>query len=133
MTELTHYEIIDDIAIVTMDDGKANAFGPNMIAAVNASLDRAADDARAVLLTGRPGLFSGGFDLKVIRSGDAEAAKTMRLAVSGQSRPLYPPPLICGPLFFFIGQINRRTHEFNWKSNADSSFRRAVAGDSTAF
>ena len=38
MTELTHYEIIDDIAIVTMDDGKANAFGPNMIAAVNASL-----------------------------------------------------------------------------------------------
>ena len=28
MTELTHYEIIDDIAIVTMDDGKANAFGP---------------------------------------------------------------------------------------------------------
>ena len=21
--------------------------------------------------------------------------------VSGQSRPLYPPPLICGPLFFF--------------------------------
>ena len=82
MTELTHYEIIDDIAIVTMDDGKANAFGPNMIAAVNASLDRAADDARAVLLTGRPGLFSGGFDLKVIRSGDVEAAKTMRLAGS---------------------------------------------------
>ena len=23
------------------------------------------------------------------------------LHVSGQSRPLYPPPLICGPLFFF--------------------------------
>ena len=54
-------------------------------------------------------------------------------SVSGQSRPLYPPPLICGPLFFFIGQINRRTHEFNRKSNADSSFSRAMAGDSAAF
>ncbi|MCY4533279.1 MAG: crotonase/enoyl-CoA hydratase family protein [Gammaproteobacteria bacterium] len=93
MTELTHYEIIDDIAIVTMDDGKANAFGPNMIAAVNASLDRAADDARAVLLTGRPGLFSGGFDLKVIRSGDAEAAKTMRLAGTRLMMRLYGLPL----------------------------------------
>ena len=96
MTELTHYEIIDDIAIVTMDDGKANAFGPNMIAAVNASLDRAADDARAVLLTGREGLFSGGFDLKVIRSGDAEAAKTMRLAGARLMMRLYglPQPLV---------------------------------------
>ncbi len=93
MTELTHYEIIDDIAIVTMDDGKANAFGPNMIAAVNASLDRAADHARAVLLTGRPGLFSGGFDLKVIRSGDAEAAKTMRLAGTRLMMRLYGLPL----------------------------------------
>ncbi len=93
MTELTHYEIIDDIAIVTMDDGKANAFGPNMIAAVNTSLDRAADDARAVLLTGRPGLFSGGFDLKVIRSGDAEAAKTMRLAGTRLMMRLYGLPL----------------------------------------
>ncbi len=93
MTELTHYEIIDDIAIVTMDDGKANAFGPNMIAAVNALLDRAADDARAVLLTGRPGLFSGGFDLKVIRSGDAEAAKTMRLAGTRLMMRLYGLPL----------------------------------------
>ncbi len=96
MTELTHYEIIDDIAIVTMDDGKANAFGPNMIAAVNASLDRAADDARAVLLTGRPGLFSGGFDLKVIRSGDVEAARTMRLAGARLMMRLYglPQPLV---------------------------------------
>ena len=64
-----------------------------MIAAVNTSLDRTADDARAVLLTGRPGLFSGGFDLKVIRSGDAEAAKTMRLAGTRLMMRLYGLPL----------------------------------------
>ena len=95
MTELTHTELIDDIAVVTMDDGKANAFGPNMIAAVNAALDRA-DEAKAVLLTGRPGILSGGFDLKVIRSGDADAASAMRLAGTRLMMRLYglPQPLV---------------------------------------
>ena len=96
MTELVHYELIDDIAVVTMDDGKANAFGPNMIAAVNDVLDRAADESKAVLLTGRPGLLSGGFDLKVIRSGDPQAASAMRLAGTKLMMRLYglPQPLV---------------------------------------
>ena len=33
MAELANYELIDNVAVVTMDDGKANAFGPDMIAA----------------------------------------------------------------------------------------------------
>ena len=80
MTEPTTYEQVGDVALVTLDDGKANAFGPPMIAAVNAMLDRAADDARAVVLTGRPGVFSGGFDLNVLRAGDAAQARAMGLA-----------------------------------------------------
>ena len=89
MTAHATYEQVDRVAVVTMDDGKANAFGPDMIAAVNALLDRAADEADAVVLTGRPGLFSGGFDLKVIRSGDAEAAREMRLAGTRLMMRLY--------------------------------------------
>ena len=54
MTERTTYEQVGDVALITMDDGKANVFGPPMIAAVNAQLDRAADEAKAVVLTGRP-------------------------------------------------------------------------------
>ena len=49
MTELTTYEQVGDVALIIMDDGKANAFGPPMIAAVDAMLDRAADDAKAVV------------------------------------------------------------------------------------
>ena len=64
MTELARYELLDHVAVVTMDDGKANAFGPNMIAAVNGLLDRAEEQAKAVVLTGRPGIFSGGFRLE---------------------------------------------------------------------
>ena len=96
MTELTTYEQVADVALITMDDGKANAFGPPMIAAVNAMLDRAAGDAKAVVLTGRTGVFSGGFDLKVFRDGDAAQARAMGLAGARLMMRLYgwPQPLI---------------------------------------
>ena len=96
MSNLANYELRDEVAIVGMDDGKANAFGPNMIAAVDEQLDRAASEAKAVVLSGRPGLLSGGFDLKVIRGGDAEAANAMRLAGARLMMRLYglPQPLV---------------------------------------
>ena len=93
MAELANYERLDHVAVVTMDDGKANAFGPDMIAAVNRGLDRALDEAKAVVLTGRPGLFSGGFDLRVIRGGDSEAARAMSLAGARLMMRLYGLPL----------------------------------------
>ncbi len=93
MAELVRYERLEDIAMLTMDDGKANAFGPNMIAAVNAALDRAEAEAKAVLLTGRPGLLSGGFDLKVIRGDDPQAAGAMRLGGTRLMMRLYGLPL----------------------------------------
>lgn len=93
MTEPARYERDGDIAVVTMDDGKANAFGPAMIAAVNEQLDRAEKEAKAVLLTGRPGLLSGGFDLKVIRGGDPAAASAMRLGGTKLMMRLYGLPL----------------------------------------
>lgn len=74
MTEFTTYEQVGDVALISMDDGKANAFGPPMIAAVNARLDRAADDAKGVVLTGRPGIFSGGFVRYLVVSSEAGLA-----------------------------------------------------------
>ncbi len=96
MTELTTYEQVGDVALIIMDDGKANAFGPPMIAAVDAMLDRAADDAKAVVLTGRPGIFSGGFDLNVIRGGDATQARAQALGGARLMMRLYgwPQPLV---------------------------------------
>jgi enoyl-CoA hydratase len=96
MTERTTYEQVGDVALITMDDGKANAFGPPMIAAVDAMLDRASDQARAVVLTGRPGVFSGGFDLNVFRDGGPEQARAMGLAGARLMMRLYgwPQPLV---------------------------------------
>ena len=96
MTTPATYELDGEIAVVTMDDGKANAFSPDMSAAVDAHLDRAAKEAKAVLLTGRSGIFSGGFDLKIIRGGDPQAAHAMRLAGTRLMMRLYglPQPLV---------------------------------------
>jgi enoyl-CoA hydratase len=72
------YQLEDGIATVTLDDGKVNALGSVLIADVNAQLDRAIDDsAVAVILSGRPGVFSAGFDLTELRSG-ADAQQHLR-------------------------------------------------------
>jgi len=58
-----------------MDDGKANAFSKERIAALRAAVDEAvADEAiGAVVIAGREGMFSGGFDLGVMLGGDLPA------------------------------------------------------------
>ena len=96
MSEFTTYELIDHVAVIVMNDGKANAFGPNMIAAVNEQLDRAEAEAKAAVLAGRPGLFSGGFDLRVIRGDDPEASRVMSLGGARLMMRLYghPQPLV---------------------------------------
>lgn len=71
MSEAVSLERRGNTAVITIDDGKANALSPDVIAAINGSLTEAEEtDSRAVVLCGRTGVFSGGFDLKVMRSGD---------------------------------------------------------------
>jgi enoyl-CoA hydratase len=61
------------VAVLTHDDGKANAYSHAALDALGAALDEAeAAGARAVLLTGRDGVFSAGFDLKTMTAGEAE-------------------------------------------------------------
>ena len=67
-----------DVAIVRMDDGKANALSNASIDAFNAALDTAERDAGAVVIVGRPGRFCAGFDLSVINAGAADAQSLLR-------------------------------------------------------
>ena len=77
MPEIVTYALENNIAVITLDDGKANAFGDSMITEVGAALDLASSEARAIVFTGRTGILSGGFDLKVVQGGDAEAAAVL--------------------------------------------------------
>lgn len=66
------------VAVITMDDGKANALGFDLLDQVGAALDRAEQDAAAVVLAGRPGKFSAGFDLSVMTGGPEGARDLLR-------------------------------------------------------
>ena len=74
---LIRYELRDGVAIISLDDGKANVFSPAMSAAINDALDRAEQEAKAVVFAGRPGRFSGGFDLSIMKEGGPSAAAAM--------------------------------------------------------
>jgi enoyl-CoA hydratase len=71
MGERVKYEFADGISRITMDDGKVNVISPEMIEELNAAFDQAETDRGVVLLGGKAGIFSAGFDLKVLRSGDS--------------------------------------------------------------
>lgn len=67
---LPTYELVDGIAVITFDDGKANVFSNAVLETLEGLVDQAeADHARALVLVGRPGRFSAGFDLGEMTSG----------------------------------------------------------------
>ncbi len=69
MTRLATMAVQDDISVLTLDDGKVNPFSFDMIAAIGAHLDKVPTDRGALLIAGRPGILSAGFDLNVVRGG----------------------------------------------------------------
>jgi enoyl-CoA hydratase len=73
------YEVRDRIAHVNIDNGKANALSHAVIDGLNDALTKAEDggetEVGALLISGKPGMLSGGFDLEVMRSGAAAAGK----------------------------------------------------------
>ncbi|HEY5662521.1 MAG TPA: crotonase/enoyl-CoA hydratase family protein [Ilumatobacter sp.] len=73
----------DRVMVLHLDDGKANALSFELIAAIRAAvLDAEADDGvGAVVIHGREGRFSGGFDLAVMYGGDF--GRTVALVADG--------------------------------------------------
>lgn len=72
MTDTTDpltYVLDGDVATIVFDDGKANALSHAAIESLHEYLDRAEKEAAAVVVAGRPGRFSGGFDLSVMKGG----------------------------------------------------------------
>lgn len=99
MSELVSYLKSDAVSVITMDDGKMNVMSVAMLRALNAALDRAEADGTVVLLTGRPGVFSAGFDLAVFKRDRAELTAMLTAGAKITERLLsFPAPLVaaCG-------------------------------------
>ncbi len=74
---LVTYELSDSVATITMDDGKANALSFEMFRQLNVAMGRAQADGAAVVLAGRDGKFSAGFDLSVMTAGGPDVQKLL--------------------------------------------------------
>lgn len=95
MTTLVGYRLEDSVATITMDDGKVNVMSPRMLTELNAALDRAEADGAVVVLAGREGVFSAGFDLQILRAGGFEATAMVRAGFELAERVLaFPRPVV---------------------------------------
>ena len=89
------YQLRDSVATITMDDGKVNVMSVAMLSALNDALDKAAADRAVVVLTGRQGMFSAGFDLKTLTAGGPDAQKMVTMGFELAHRMLsFPTPII---------------------------------------
>jgi enoyl-CoA hydratase len=73
------YALDGNVAVIHFDDGKANVFTHAALDEIHSLLTRAeADEAKAVVIVGRPGKFSAGFDLSVMTAGPDQARDLLR-------------------------------------------------------
>lgn len=95
MTELVKVSIENGIATLTMQNGKVNAFSHEMIAAMNDALDQAEAAKAVVVITGQPGIFSGGYDLKTMQASPESAMALVKEGSTLTRRMLaFPQPIV---------------------------------------
>jgi enoyl-CoA hydratase len=95
MTEAVSHRRSDQVSTISMDDGKVNVFSIPMVRALHDAFDRAEGDGTVVLLEGRPGCFSAGFDLATLSGPRADVITLLRLGASLAERILsFPTPVV---------------------------------------
>lgn len=95
MSDLVSYELEDGIATLTLNNGKVNALSPTVFDALNDAFDRAEKDRAVIIITGQPGILSGGYDLKVMTSSPENAIALVTTGSTFTRRMLaHPFPII---------------------------------------
>ena len=95
MAAAVDYRLSDSIATITMDDGKVNVMSVALQRELHAALDRAEADGAIVVLRGRRGVFSAGFDLPVLQAGGPGAVDMVRGGFELAARVmLFPRPVV---------------------------------------
>jgi enoyl-CoA hydratase len=89
------YRIEGNIATLTLDDGKMNALSVDLLSEIGGALDRAKEEHAIVILTGREGVFSAGFDLRLLGAGGPDAYKMFVSGFRLAERILsFPAPIV---------------------------------------
>ena len=95
MSTLVTYRLENGIGTIAMDDGKRNVLSLEMIRQLSDALTRAEADRAVVVVRGREGAFSAGYDLRTLRSGGADANAMGRAGFElGERMLAFPRPIV---------------------------------------
>lgn len=94
---MLNVEVRDDVAVVEMQHGRANALDFEFCEAIVAKLDELRQSARAIVWTGNGSIFSAGVDLKRVLEEDKGYLHAFLPALSRAFKALYafPNPMVC--------------------------------------
>jgi enoyl-CoA hydratase len=95
MSALVTCHIENQVATITLQNGKVNAISHQVIDELNQSLDQAEQAQAVVVLTGQAGIFSGGYDLKVMKESMSVAMALVEKGTTLTRRMLsFPYPVL---------------------------------------
>ncbi|WP_340679649.1 crotonase/enoyl-CoA hydratase family protein [Paraglaciecola sp.] len=95
MTPLVTFHLADNVATLTLNNGKVNAISHQVIDELEQALDQAEQNKAVVVITGQPGMLSGGYDLNVMRESMAAAMQLVEKGSKLARRLLsFPYPVI---------------------------------------
>ena len=124
MDSLVSYDSSGGIASIAMDDGKVNALSIEMLAQINSALDRAEADGAIVILSGREGRFSAGFDLNALSSGGTAAMDMLRAGFELSYRMLsFPRPVVIACTGHAIAMASFLLLSGDYRIGADGPFK----------
>jgi enoyl-CoA hydratase len=91
----TSLRIEDGTAWITLDDGKVNAMSLEMLREIEQRLDEARTSGGPVVIQGRPGIFSAGFDMKTFARGQEASLAMVRAGINLIQTVLrFPRPVV---------------------------------------
>ncbi len=97
MSESVTYTRTDLVSTISMDDGKVNVFSIPVLRSLHRAFDQGESDHTVILLKGRPGCFTAGFDLKTLSGPRQDAVTLLRLGATLAERILaFPAPVVIG-------------------------------------
>ena len=114
----------NDIAVITLDDGKANALSFAVLEGLDDALTEAESTAKAVALIGRDGKFSAGFDLGVM-TGDVDGARRLLAtgALLGLRLYTFGIPVVLGVTGHALAMGGILTTTADYRVGAEGNFK----------
>lgn len=84
---------VDGATVATVDDGKVNALSFEIMAGLRSAVAAASEQGRPLVITGRDGCLSAGFDLAVVNSGDQDSIVALFTEGAGLYKAIVSAPI----------------------------------------